>query len=91
MKSIGVRELRQRASEYLRLVQQGESVEITDRGTPIALLVPLPAGGTLERLAASGRMEPARADVLELDSPLPAGPGEPLPSEILAELRRSER
>ena len=91
MKSIGVRELRQRASEYLRLVQQGESVEITDRGTPIALLIPLPAAGTLERLVASGRVEPARGDVLDLGPPLPATPGEALPSEVLAEMRRSER
>jgi prevent-host-death family protein len=91
MKSIGVRELRQRATEYLRLVQQGESVEITDRGTPIALLVPLPAGGILERLAAAGRMDPARGDLLELGPPLPPDPGEPLPSEILSEMRRTER
>ena len=31
MTSVGVRELRQRASELLRLVEQGETVEITDR------------------------------------------------------------
>jgi len=91
MKSIGVRELRQRASEYLRLVQQGESVEITDRGTPIALLVPLPAGGMIERLAAAGRVDLARGDLLELGPPLPAVPGEPLSSEILSEMRHSER
>ena len=40
MKSIGVRELRQRAGEYLRQVEAGQSVEITAWGRPVALLVP---------------------------------------------------
>jgi prevent-host-death family protein len=44
MTSVGVRELRQRASELLRLVEGGETVEITDRGRPVALLTPLPTG-----------------------------------------------
>src|SRR5680860_37507 len=35
MRSIGIRELRQRASEYLRLVASGETVEVTDRGRPL--------------------------------------------------------
>ena len=32
MASVGVRELRQRASELLRRVEDGESIEITDNG-----------------------------------------------------------
>ena len=42
MASVGVRELRQRASELLRRVEEGESIEITDRGRPVAMLTPLP-------------------------------------------------
>ena len=42
MESVGVRELRQRASEIVRLVRErGEEVEITYRGEPVARLVPL--------------------------------------------------
>ena len=43
MKSIGVRELRQRASEYLREVEQGRTLEVTARGRPVARLVPVAA------------------------------------------------
>jgi prevent-host-death family protein len=43
MKSIGVRELRQNASKYLDQVAAGESIEITDRGHPVARLVPIAA------------------------------------------------
>jgi prevent-host-death family protein len=48
MTSVGVRELRQSASELLRRVEQGETFEITDRGLPVALLSPLPAGSPLD-------------------------------------------
>lgn len=42
MRSIGVRELRQNASKYLRDVKRGETVEVTERGEPVARLVPVP-------------------------------------------------
>lgn len=41
MRSIGVRELRQNASKYLRQVEQGETLTITDRGRPVAQLTPI--------------------------------------------------
>lgn len=41
MKTIGVRELRQHASKYLEEVAAGVSIEITDRGHPVARLVPI--------------------------------------------------
>lgn len=37
---IGVRELRQHASRYLARVATGETIEVTDRGRIVALLVP---------------------------------------------------
>lgn len=40
MERIGVRELRQHASRYLARVATGETFEVTDRGRPVALLVP---------------------------------------------------
>lgn len=90
MTSVGVRELRQRASELLRLVQQGETIEITDRGRPVAVLAPLPEAGPLERLRASGDVEAAAGDLEDLPPPLPSRAARP-PSEVLAELRDDER
>lgn len=41
MERIGGRELRQNASRYLALVKAGEEVEVSERGTLVAMLVPL--------------------------------------------------
>lgn len=38
MRTVGIRELKNRLSEYLRLVQQGEDILVTDRGRVIAEL-----------------------------------------------------
>ena len=60
MERIGVRQLRQDASRYLERVKAGETVEVTERGRLIALLVPPhPATGARERLIAAGRLIPA--------------------------------
>ncbi len=91
MRSIGIRELRQRASEYLRLVESGETVEVTDRGGPIAMLVPIPADDAIGRLQAAGRMTRSDGDLLELGDPLQGAEGAPLPSEVLAGLRADEK
>jgi prevent-host-death family protein len=37
---VGVRKLRDRLSEYLRRVRDGECLEVTDHGEPIALITP---------------------------------------------------
>ena len=38
MRTVGVRELKNRLSEYLRLVRQGEEILVTDRGQVVAEL-----------------------------------------------------
>jgi prevent-host-death family protein len=91
MTRVGIRELRQRASELLRLVEAGETIEVTDRGRPVALLSPLPGGSALERLRASGDVEPATRELHDLPGPVPAPAGLEPPSERLARLRRDER
>jgi prevent-host-death family protein len=91
MKSVGIRELRQQASRFLREVERGETIEVTDRGRPVALLVPVPNDDRLDGLLASGRLVPAVGDVLELGEPLDPARGAPLPSEALAEARADER
>ena len=90
MTTVGIRELRQRASELLRLVERGETIEITDRGRPVALLGPVSTGGPLERLRIRGDIEPAVGDIDDLPEPLPSSTSQ-LPSEVLAGLRRDER
>lgn len=40
MKAVGIRELKNRLSEYLRLVRNGENVLVTDRGEVVAELRP---------------------------------------------------
>lgn len=63
MKTVGLRELKNRLSEYVREVRSGEGVLVTDRGEVVAELIPpgqvtdwrrLPSG--LVALAKSGRL-----------------------------------
>jgi prevent-host-death family protein len=91
MRRIGIRELRQRASHYLREVQAGESIEVTDRGRPVARLVPHPRTTGMDDLAAEGRLDQASGDALEIGGPLAPADGKPLPSVALADIRADER
>jgi prevent-host-death family protein len=38
--TVGVRELLQNLSVYLRRVRKGETLEVTERGNPVAILTP---------------------------------------------------
>lgn len=89
MNRVGVRELRQRASELLRLVERGETIEITDRGRPVAMLTPLPEGTPLDRLRAAGEIQLAVSDFADLEPPLPRRGDDP-PTVVLERLRRDE-
>lgn len=92
MRRIGVRELRQHASEHLRRVRAGETVEITERGRPVAMLVPLGTEtGRLDLLTLQGRLGADLGDVLELGAPLAAAGDRATPSEELRRMRDDER
>ena len=73
MKStVGVAELRQNLSRYLRRVRRGERLIVTDRNRPVAELGPPSSlGSELDRLVAEGRVSrPLRRGLpepLELD------------------------
>ena len=59
--TVGVGELRQNLSKFLRRVERGERLVVTDRNRPVAELTPLREGqSTLDRLVAEGRVRPAR-------------------------------
>ena len=54
---MGLSELRQNLSRYLRRVENGERLLVTDRNRPVAELGPAPStGGALDRLIAEGRV-----------------------------------
>ena len=90
---VGVRELRQNLSVYLDRVKAGESLDVTERGQPVARLAPLPASeqSAYERLVAEGQVRGARGDIVALGPPLPRLPGERPLSEVLAEQRDEGR
>jgi antitoxin (DNA-binding transcriptional repressor) of toxin-antitoxin stability system len=91
MKTIGVRELRQQASTFLRLAERGETFQVTDRGRPVALLTPLPRATALEVLRSEGEVSTPAGDLEDLPEPLPLGPNDMAPSITLARLRAHER
>ena len=67
---VGVRELRQSLSVYLRRVAGGETFQVTERGRSVAILAPLPSGSTtIERLVAAGRATRPAGDLRELGPP----------------------
>jgi prevent-host-death family protein len=55
--SVGVAELRRNLSRYLRRVQHGERLIVTDHNRPVAELgPPATSGAALDRLIAEGRV-----------------------------------
>ncbi|MGA2006124.1 MAG: type II toxin-antitoxin system prevent-host-death family antitoxin [Solirubrobacteraceae bacterium] len=89
MTTVGVAELRQNLSKYLRRVERGERLVVTDRNRPVAELGPPPATGEgLDRLIAAGRVSrPLRRGLpepLELD-------GDPYALTIALDEVRGER
>ena len=67
--SVGIAELRQNLSQYLRRVERGERLLVTDRNRPVAELGPPPStGAALDRLIAEGRV--SRPDRPGLPGPL---------------------
>jgi prevent-host-death family protein len=91
MAGSGIRELRQRASELLRRVEAGETIEITDRGRPVAVLAPLPDASPTAKLRATGELVVATEDLDTLPDPLPLLPDQETPARVLEHLRRDER
>lgn len=91
MSDVSVRELRQNLSVYLRRVEAGESLRVTKRGEPVAILSPLPdRESSFERLVAERGATRPKGDLLD-HKPLPPITDGPTLSEILEEMRREER
>jgi prevent-host-death family protein len=92
MVSIGIRELRQHASRYVRMAKAGRRIAVTDRGSLVAYLVPAeePAN-LLARLEAAGEYVPPIGSMLDLLPPAPVPHGKRPLSEVVQELREQER
>jgi prevent-host-death family protein len=88
MERVGVRELRQNLSVYLRRVRRGESLEVTERGEPVAVLQPTSsAGDPLAALVARGiAVRRGTGNLVDLDAPVPVDV-DLSASEALQELR----
>ena len=57
---VGIRELKQRLSEIIDLVAKGETVRVTDRGVPKALLTPAVSADRLAIGVEEGWIRPPR-------------------------------
>lgn len=88
---MGIRELRQHASTWVHRAAAGETIEVTDRGRPVARMGPIPAEPAgFATLEAAGLIRPAKGELTDHErSPIKAG--SPTLSEALAELRADER
>jgi prevent-host-death family protein len=97
MRTVGIRELKNSLSEYLRRVRSGESVRVTDRGEVVAELTPPgrdrpdPAvPPVLSALARRGLATPGAAAAQGLYRRLPRqGPRRVTSAELLDEERGS--
>jgi prevent-host-death family protein len=71
MSAVGIKELKNRLTHYLRRTKAGEEVIVTERGKPIALLQPIRSATTVRSLE-------SRLAQLEAQGFLTAAQGKPL-------------
>lgn len=68
MKTVGVRELKNRLSEYIRQVRSGDTVLVTDRGQVVAELA-APGQGLTDTSVPPGLLALARRNLVTLGAP----------------------
>jgi prevent-host-death family protein len=85
MERVGIRELRRQASAILRRVAAGETVEVTDRGRPVAILLKTVPSG-LARLEREGLLRRSDGDLLDLE-PVRVPPDATAPTRVISEAR----
>jgi prevent-host-death family protein len=90
---VGVRELKNRLTSYLKLVKEDQEVIVTERGTPVAIIQPVGGAGAprsreakLAALAARGLLTlPQRLPTRQIRRAKIAG--RPLSEQIIADRR----
>src|SRR5881396_127959 len=92
MRIAGIAELKAALSEYIARVRAGEEVLVTDRGRPVARIVPVgaPSPEGIEDLIRSGVLRPPQTSVdpAAWEGPLPKDPSASVRRELLAERRQ---
>lgn len=90
MAEVGIRALKQNASAVVAQVAAGELVTITDRGRPVAQMVPI-TSTPIEGLIATDQARPAVRKLSDLPEPARRRSGRPALSEEVERTRSSER
>ncbi len=87
MTEVGIRELKQNASAVVARVVEGETLTITDRGRPVAVLSGI-KNSRAQQLIERGELRPASSKLRlwEIPSPGPVAAG-PSATEVLEDLR----
>lgn len=89
MEAVGIRELRQNLSVYLkRVTEDGETFEVTDHGRPVALLSPRKGEDWYNAMVAAGRIRPGKGNFKDL--PPPIGPVSTRGTDALREQREDK-
>lgn len=86
MTEAGIRELRDHLSRYLARVQAGEELTVTERGRPVARLVPIGEPRPFDRLVADGVVQLAPSS--RRTRPAKRVPADAPVSDLVAEQRR---
>jgi prevent-host-death family protein len=87
MTEVGIRELRARLSRWIEQVRAGEELVVTDRGSPVARVVPIDRTNAYERLVAAGLLDPPRVGRRDRRRPVPVQADGPV-SDLVADQRR---
>ena len=90
-KSVGIRDAKMHLSKYLKMVQQGAEVTITDRGRPVGKIIPIRTKQMslkerIKRMEDRGQIEPVK-DEGQVIIPPPI----PVPDEIAQQILQQER
>lgn len=90
MGQIGIRDLNQNASAIVARAASGEKITITDRGRPVAQLIPFNES-IVAGLISAGHARPPIHSLDELPRPAPVEKSNTSLSEILYSMRNQER
>ena len=79
--SVGIRDAKMHLSKYIKMVQQGTEVIITDRGRPVGKIIPiqardLPLDERIKRMEDQGLIDPITGKSLKkIPPPIPVPEG----------------
>ena len=90
MRQVGIRALKQNASEVISEVVNGETVIVTDRGRPVAQISPLPTSQLAAHIA-TGMVVRAKTPKKKLPPPIAQKAKTPTLNNALMEMRNKER